>query len=384
MLDVLVADDDPDVREAVVVALRCAGHRVMEASDGAAAVDLVANRAFDLAICDVRMPKLDGHTLLRRIRRDSPRTSVVMMTSFATVSDVVGSLRDGAVNYLAKPFDVDEFMTSVVKPLADRRSITQKFEQARAEFVSREAGATLVAKSPAMANVAGRITMLAASDAPALITGDKGVGKELVARMVHVQGARRDGPLIVVDGSSVSELMEAWAREGEPGDGRERDGWFRRASGGTLVIDAVEGLSLQAQSELLRLVDEPTTRARRGPAWEPLGVRVLSLSRVALAARVAAGTFLDSLYYRITAAQLRVPRLGERGEDLCPLVAELLREITPPNTSPPGISPRAWSALSRHTFKGNVRELRWALERAFLLSDGREIDGPHLPPEIGR
>jgi len=137
MLDVLLADDDPDVRASVGAALRSAGHRVMEASDGLDAVAMLSSHIFDLAVCDVRMPKLDGNTLLRRIRRESPKTSVVMMTSFATVADVVGSLHDGAVNYLAKPFDVDEFMDTIVEPLAERRSISKRFEAARAEFVGR-------------------------------------------------------------------------------------------------------------------------------------------------------------------------------------------------------------------------------------------------------
>ena len=382
MLDVLLADDDPDVRESVGVALRCAGHRVTEATDGVDAVAILSDHVFDLAICDVCMPKLDGHTLLRRIRRESPSTSVVMMTSFATVSDVVGSLRDGAVNYLPKPFDVDEFIANVVAPLAERRSISRRFEEVRSQFVSRSTGATLVTKSPAMNNLAARITMLASSDAPVLITGDKGTGKELIARTIHARGSRRDGPFLVVEGSGLLAMMEVSVQQ-EMSDARgPRDAWFRTASSGTLVIDGIDLLPLRAQAELLRVIDEPVSRARRGPSWEPLGVRVISLSRQSLAERVLRGEFLDSLYYRINSIHLRVPALRERTEDLCPLVAELLRELSPPNTLPPGISPRAWNALSHYDFAGNVRELRWALERALLLSDGDEIDTVHLPEQL--
>ena len=381
MLDVLLADDDPDVRASVGAALRSAGHRVMEASDGLDAVAMLSSHIFDLAVCDVRMPKLDGNTLLRRIRRESPKTSVVMMTSFATVADVVGSLHDGAVNYLAKPFDVDEFMDTIVEPLAERRSISKRFEAARAEFVGRSRGATIVAKSPAMSSLSGRITMLASSDAPVLVSGAKGVGKELVARAIHALGPRREGPLVVIEAAALPEMMEASVQQ-ELSLPRCRDAWFRAASEGTLIIDGIDRLPLRAQGELLRVIDDPVARARRGPSWEPRGVRILSLSRGGLTEKVASGEFLDSLYYRVNAIHIHVPALDERELDLLPLAAELLRELTPPNISPPGISADAWSALSRHTFEGNVRELRWVLEGALVRSDGKEIAVSHLPPHI--
>jgi len=382
MLDVLVADDDMNVRETVAGALRVAGHRVVEASDGLDAVTQLSAHAFDVAICDVRMPRLDGHALLRRIRRESPRTSVVMMTTYASVSDVVGSLRGGAVDYVSKPFDVDELIANIIQPLAERRSIARRFEEARDGFVSRATGAAIVAKSPAMIHLSGRITMLASSDAPVLITGDKGTGKELVARTIHAKGPRRDGPFVVVDGSELLDLMEAAAGEELSRARLPQDAWFRSASGGTLVIDGIERLPLRAQRHLLRLVDEPALHARRGPDWEPLGVRLLSLSRESLGDRVASGELMDSLHYRIHAVHLRVPPLRERSDDLFPLVAELLRELAPPSATSPGISPRAWVALSRHEFAGNVRELRWALERALLQSEGGEIDEVHLPAHI--
>ncbi len=382
MLDVLVADDDPEVREAVVDALRCAGHRVTEASDGAAAVDTLADHVFDLAICDVCMPRVDGHALLRRIRRESPGTSVVMMTSFASVSDVVDALHEGAVNYLAKPFDVEELIASVVEPLDERRAIAKKFEAARDAFVARTTGAALVTRSPPMSSLATRISMVASSDAPVLITGDSGTGKALVARTIHAQGSRRGGPLVVIEGSAMQDLMEASLEQELLVERGRRDAWFRAASGGTLVVDGIDRLPARTQSELRRVLDEPATRARRGPSWEPLGVRVLSLSREALTGKVASGEFLDALHYRVSASHLHVPTLQERAEDLYPLVAELLRELTPPSTTPPRITPGAWDAISRHEFKGNVRELRWTLERALVQSSGDEIDTPHLPPQM--
>ena len=383
MLDVLVADDDPEVREAVVDALRCAGHRVTEASDGAAAVDTLADHVFDLAICDVCMPRVDGHALLRRIRRESPGTSVVMMTSFASVSDVVDALHEGAVNYLAKPFDVEELIASVVEPLDERRAIAKKFEAARDAFVARTTGAALVTRIPADeqprdAHQHGRVKRRSGAHHRRLGDRQGARGADHPCPGLAARGAAR-GDRRLRD----ADLMEASLEQELLVERGRRDAWFRAASGGTLVVDGIDRLPARTQSELRRVLDEPATRARRGPSWEPLGVRVLSLSREALTGKVASGEFLDALHYRVSASHLHVPTLQERAEDLYPLVAELLRELTPPSTTPPRISPVRGTQSLRHEFKGNVRELRWTLERALVQSSGDEgMDTPHLPPQM--
>ena len=177
MLDVLVADDDPDVRESVGQALADRGHRVTEACDGAAAAGLLSCRVFDLAICDVRMPRIDGVALLRLIRREAPDTSVVVMTSFPAVRDAVTSLQDGATHYIAKPFDVDQFISRIVDPIDERRSVGRRLEAGRAGFVARSKGATLVAESPVMKALSDRIALLAQSEAPVLVSGEPGQGR---------------------------------------------------------------------------------------------------------------------------------------------------------------------------------------------------------------
>ncbi len=328
------------------------------------------------------MPKLDGLTLLRRIRRETPSTAVVIMTSFAEVPDVVGSMRDGAVDYVTKPFDPDEFVDNVVEPIAERRSVARRFDAARSEFVARSTGVTLVTRSPKMSSLASRIAMLGSSDASVVVRGDKGTGKGLVARTLHAQSSRRDGPLVLVEGGALPEILRASAEHNLLTDGRPRHAWFRVASGGTLVIDEVDRVPLRAQSRLRGVLDEPSLRARRGPSWEPLGVRVISLTREDLASKVAAAELLESLYYQLNGIELQVPTLRERAEDLCPLAAELLRELSPANTTSPGLSAAAWNAIERHDFRGNVRELRWVLEQALAVSNGREIDVCHLPATL--
>ena len=371
MLDVLLVDDDENVRESVALALVNAGHQVTEASDGAQAVDLLSSHAFDLAICDVQMPRLDGLTLFRRIRREAPGTAVVIMTSYGRVPDVVDSMRDGAVDYVTKPFDPDEFAHKVVGPIAEHRSLKKKFEAARAQFVARATGVTLIDVSPAMRSVAGRIAVLAHSDASIVVTGDRGTGKELVARMLHAQGTRREGPFVLVEGALLPELADA-----------ADDAWFRAATGGTLVLSGIESLPLRTQANLVRLISSPGAAARRDADWSPLGVRLVTLARDGLSERLGRGEILESLYYRLSGATLHVPRLAERPEDLCHLVTHLLRELQPPSKTVPGLTVSAWEALSKYGYPGNVRELRWILEHALAMADGEPIDAEHLPEEV--
>jgi DNA-binding NtrC family response regulator len=381
-LDVLVVDDDDLVRESLTLALIDAGHLVTEATDGAEAAQLIRNHAFDLAICDVMMPKLDGLSLMRQIRRAAPATAVVLMTSLGKVTDVVDSMRSGVVDYVTKPFDPDEFTHRVVGPLAQRQWIHRKLHDARARFTARSTGVTLVAGSPVMRRLTDRIGVLACCDASVLVTGDRGTGKELVARAMHAQGARREGPFVLVDGALLPEVLLASGRGELSGDGTPRDGWLREATGGTLVLDGLENVPLDVQAHLVRALTVPGVAATRSMGWQPLGVRLITLAREELAPRVVAGQFLDALYYRLNATQVRVPTLEERGEDLWPLVTELLREIEPPARTLPGVTSDAWSVLSNYPFPGNVRELRWALEQAVATSGGGPIDAHHLPAEL--
>ena len=382
MLDVLLVDDDDNVRESVALALVNAGHQVTEAADGAQAVDLLSSHAFDLAICDVQMPRLDGLALFRRIRREAPGTAVVIMTSYGLVPDVVDSMRDGAVDYVTKPFDPDEFANRVVGPIEEHRSLKKKFETARAQFVARATGVTLVAVSPPMRRVTDRIALLAQSDASVVVTGDRGTGKELVACTLHAQGSRREGPFVLVDGALLPEILLASERL-ELGDGNAAaDAWFREACGGTLVLNGIESLSMRMQALLVRIISAAGAPARRDADWSPRGVRLLTLARDGLIDRLARGELLESLYYRLSGATLHVPTLAERPEDLCHLVTELLRELQPPSKTVPGLTVAAWEALSKYGYPGNVRELRWILEHALAMADGAPIDVEHLPAEV--
>jgi DNA-binding NtrC family response regulator len=383
MLDVLVADDDENVLDSVSRALMDGGHQVTEAVDGAQAAELVAAHAFDLAICDVQMPKLNGLALLRRIRRAAPGTAVVMMTAYGQIPDVVDSLRDGATDFVTKPFDPQEFVRDVVAPIALQRALKRKLDEARARLVPRAAGVGLVAISPAMRKVVGRIGALANSDVPVILSGDRGTGKEVVARTIHAQGSRRDGPFVLVDGVALADRLLADDPRGpEDPVQAERDAWFQDALGGTLVLDGVEKLPLVAQAHLTRILGATDAVARRSPGGQPLGARLITITRERLADRVVSSKLLESLHYRLSGVHLRVPPLRERGDDLLPLVTDLLRELVPETQPTPRISGDAWEELSSYGYPGNVRELQWILQHALAKADGGRIEARHLPAEI--
>ncbi len=383
MLEVLLVEDDDIIRQSIAAALGRAGHRVTEAADGEQAASLVDARQFDLAICDVQMPKLDGLTLFRRVRHVAPRTAVVIMTSFGRIPDAVGSLRDGAVDYVTKPFDPDEFTERVIGPINERFTLRRELDRARKASDDARDGDRLVSQSLQMQKLVEQVEALAHTDVPVLLTGERGTGKKIVARLLHDRGPRRNGPFVIVPCTSLPDLMlESELRELSDTRRNARDGWFRSASKGTIVLDGVDTLPISAQSSLLRVIQEPGMLAHRTNEWVSVGVRLVATARKSLTKMVHDGQFLEPLYFRLNAMGLYISPLRERPLDLLPLVVELLNRMTPRDRELPLIEPRAWEALTRYPFPGNAHELVWALEHAITLADGKPIDLGHLPARI--
>ena len=385
-MDILLVDDEAELRLSLAEALRDAGHRVTMASDGAEARGHVMARVFDVVICDVRLPQVDGLTLFRRLRLESPTTDVILITAFGEVSDAVAALKEGAYDYLTKPFDIDELMVTV-KRIASQRALRKELEQARVELSGRKPENLLVGQSPGMRRVLSLIEMVAQSEAPTLVTGESGTGKELVARMLHDRSGRRDAPFVVVNCGALTEtLIEAelfgHERGAFTGAVRRRDGRFKAADGGTLFLDEVAELPLSAQTKLLRVLQEGT--------FEPIGtnttvkvdVRVVSATHRNLKTRIAEGLFREDLFYRINVIEIPLPPLRERPGDLSALLQHFLQRFTPKGRPLPAVSPAAWAALARHGYPGNVRELSHAIEHAVVLSGGGEIALQHLPASI--
>lgn len=385
-LEILLADDEPSIRLTVSDALEDLGHRVSLAADGAEALEHIERHVFDVVITDIRMPKADGMTIFRRLRAHAPSTDVILITAYAAVSDAVDAMKEGAYDYLTKPFDTDEIKLRVQR-IAQKRSLERELDEARAQLAAKDPSQIIIGRSSAMTRLLDLVETIASSDAPVLITGESGTGKELVAKTIHSLSPRSGHGFVAVNCAAFPEtLLEAelfgHERGAFTGAVKSREGRFQAAHNGTLFLDEIAEIPPMAQAKLLRVLQEGMV--------EPLGtnrpvevdVRVLSATHRNLKQRIRDGLFREDLYYRLNVLDVPIPPLRERRGDLPILVEHFLKRLTPRGKNPPAIAPRAWAALSEYGFPGNVRELEHAIQRAVVLSRGGEIDLPHLPEDI--
>ena len=387
MLNILIVDDEPDLCDLIADTLRDEGYQVTSAHDGAAAIAAAAQTTFDVVLADVRLPKMDGLTLFRRLRAESPTTDMIMMTGNASVADAVAVLKEGAFDYLTKPVQLDELGIQL-KRIASYRALQGDVAAVRAEL----ANATpirdrLVGHSPEMLVVVQRIEAIAHSDASVVITGESGTGKELVAHALHDGGARRGKPFVAVNCAAFPDtLIEAelfgHERGAFTGATNRREGRFKAAHGGTLFLDEVAELSQAAQAKLLRVLQEGTIEPLGSNDTIKVDVRIISATHRNLKARIAEGSFREDLYYRINTIDLAIPPLRERSGDLAVLVKLFIDRFSKRGKGCAGITWRAWNVLSAHAFPGNVRELMHTIEHAALLAQGGKIDLEHLPTSV--
>ena len=341
---------------------------------------------FNLVVSDVRLPKGDGFTILRRVRDQQPNTDVILMTAFGTIQEAVTAVRETAIEYLTKPFELPEVLAMVGR-IDERWRLLHDLDAARAELAARQAGHMIEGSSPAIVQLRERIAAIAASSASVLLTGESGTGKELAARMIHAASDRRDRPFVAVNCAAVpAALMEAelfgHERGAFTGAIKRRDGRFKAADGGTLFLDEIGEMPIEVQAKLLRFLQEG--------ALEPIGtntsikvdVRLVSASNRTLRSSPGEGTFRQDLYYRIKVFELNLPPLRDRLSDLPILVEQFLREFAAKGQPPPSLTPTAWVALQRYNYPGNVRELRHAIQHATILARGQEIRVHHLPSDF--
>jgi len=386
MLDILLVDDEADIRLPLGEALRELGHRVALAADGDEAMQCLDRQVFNLVLSDIRLPKVDGFTILRRLRDEQPDTHVVLMTAFGTIQEAVLAVKETAIEYVTKPFELPEVL-NIVQRIDERWKLIRDLAAARAELATRKVGEMIEGRSPAIVHLRNQINAIAASSAAVLLTGESGTGKELAARMIHEASDRCDAPFVAVNCAAVpATLIEAelfgHERGAFTGAVKRRDGRFKAADGGTLLLDEIGEMPADVQAKLLRVLQEGS--------FEPIGtntsvkvdVRLISASNRELKSSAADGSFRQDLYYRIKVFELRLPPLRERLTDLPILVEQFLREFTPAGTVPPSIAPAAWAALQGYGYPGNVRELKHAIQHASILARGQEIQVLHLPAEF--
>ncbi|MDA0224948.1 MAG: sigma-54 dependent transcriptional regulator [Proteobacteria bacterium] len=377
---VLVVDDEPDIRELIELTLVKMGLTVTAVGSlSEASVELGRSR-FELCLTDMRLSDGEGLELVRQIAAMPGDLPVAVITAHGSTENAVAALKAGAFDYVSKPVGLEQLRTLVRAALA--------LPSAALEHASNE---RLLGGSPALNEVRELIARLARTQAPVQIAGESGSGKELAARLIHAQGARRERPFVPVNcGAIPDNLMESeffgYRKGAFTGADQDRPGFFQVADGGTLFLDEVAELPLAMQVKLLRAIQERRVRRLGEALEEPVDVRIISASHQDLAACVATGTFRQDLYYRLNVIELRMPPLRERREDVPELARSILaRAAMQSGAAAATLSGDALEELARYDFPGNVRELENILERALALSSGGAIqpEDLRLRPALG-
>ncbi|MFO7551787.1 MAG: sigma-54 dependent transcriptional regulator [Haliea sp.] len=374
---VLIVDDEPDIRELLGITLSRMGLNSSSAATLGEARDKVAQLQPDLCLTDMRLPDGNGISLVEYIQREFPEIPVAMITAHGSVETAIAALKAGAFDFISKPIELERLRNLVSSAL--------RLNDATASTDGDEArNSRLLGNAPQIVALRSKISKLARSQAPVHIHGESGVGKEVVARMIHSNGPRAEQPFIAVNcGAIPHELMESeffgHLKGSFTGANRDKLGLFQAADCGTLFLDEIADLPLSMQVKLLRAIQEKAVRPVGGSEEQAIDVRLLSATHKNLAAEVAAGYFRNDLYYRINVIDLQVPSLRERLEDLPILAPALLARICASMDTPlPKISPAAMAALQQYRFPGNVRELENILERAVALAEGEVINEDDL------
>lgn len=386
---ILVVDDEPDLRTLYELTLLREGYRVETAENLADAFQLLSERRFDAVITDMRLPDGLGMALIQQIKAQQRGERCVVITAYGSAENAVESLKAGAFDYLTKPVDLKQFRTVIASAVQDpgHRVSTprttpplRKSDDSPAASASGDAALRrLAGESSAMKLVKERIVKVARSMAPILVRGESGTGKELVARAIHANSHRTGRAWVAVNCSAIPEnLLEAeffGAKKGAyTGSTHDREGFFQAASGGTLFLDEIGDLPLAMQSKLLRVIQERCVRPIGSAQEEQVDVRIISATHKDLAAEVLAGRFRQDLYYRLNVIEIVIPPLRERREDLPALCAALLRRIAAEADIPiPTLSPTMINQLACDPLIGNVRELENLLHRAVTLSDEDDL-----------
>ena len=377
MARILVVDDESRMAGLIKRELEDNGHSAVTAGDGETALARLSEREFDLILTDLRMPGMDGLELLARVKDRSPQTEVVLMTAFASAQTAVRAMKEGAFDYLIKPFEMDELMIMVDR-IGERRRLEMENAQLRSEMAGDRP--VIVGDSEAMKAVMDLVMKVAGQDTTVLIQGESGTGKELIARAIHAESPRAGGPMVTVNCAAIPETLiesELFGHEKGAFTGAEgrRLGRFELANGGTLFLDEVSELAPQAQAKLLRALQERVVERVGGGESLPVDVRVLAATNRDLQAQVSSGAFREDLFYRLNVFPIRVPSLRERREDVPVLAEHFLARMGGRNPLGEG----ARRILSGYDWPGNVRELENVVERAVILAGpGRPITGEHL------
>jgi DNA-binding NtrC family response regulator len=378
---ILIVDDELVVRDSLARWFESEDFTVLTAQSASEALERLGHENFDLALVDIKMPGIDGIELQQRLHEADADMPVIIMTGYASVETAVRALKNGAYDYITKPFDPDE-LVHLVKNAVSHRAATKEVAKLKENLSQVFPDTQLIGTSAGMRRVAEMVETVAASDATVLITGESGTGKEVVARAIHAASPRRFNPMVAIHCGALTEsLLESelfgYEKGAFTGAQARKKGKFEVADGGTVFLDEISDISLRTQTDLLRVLQEKEIVRVGDSTPVKVDFRVVAATNRRLERLVEQGTFRPDLYYRLNVFNIDIPPLRDRREDIPALAKHFIGKIAASmNRSTPRLAPRTLELLLGYHWPGNVRELENAIERALLIS--REND---LPPE---
>jgi len=379
---ILIVDDDAGQRSLLHSFLKGQGFETIPVDSGARALEVLRAQPVSMMISDVRMPGMSGLETLRLARKEYPVLPVLLVTAYADVKEAVGAMRDGALNYLAKPIDLDELLATVRQVLGVGECQVSSVQLETENLKLATFG--IVARSPQMQSLFRDTALIAASETRVLISGESGVGKEVLADVIHVWSARAGGPLVKVNCAAIPEtLLESELFGHEKGSftgaTSQRIGRFEIASGGTIFLDEIGEMSSPLQAKLLRVTQDGCFQRVGSNTEIHTNARILASTNRNLEEAVRSGRFREDLFYRLNVVELNIPPLRERREDILPLAALFIAQFTQGRAR---FSAAVAECLTAYAWPGNVRELRNVMERASLLCRGEMVLPEHLPARL--
>jgi two-component system NtrC family response regulator len=384
---VLLIDDDQSLRRVIEYSLVENGFAVRPASSGEEGISFFQKESFDAVITDITMPGMSGMDVLEKVRKEDPGLPVIIITAYGTIESAVSAMKQGAFDYITKPFNRDELRITLDRALRMRR-LERENVRLRAEVIDRFQFEAIVGGSEKLREVITLAGRVAPSDATVLVTGESGTGKELLARGIHYSSGRSEGPFVAVNCAAIPEnLIESelfgHVKGSFTGAVRDKEGKFEQAEGGTLFLDEIGDLRIDLQAKILRALQERTVDRVGGVKQVELDVRVIAATNRDLEREVREGNFREDLYYRLTVVILHMPPLRERRDDI-PLLAEHFLKKFNPKDSDVRLAPDALALLTTYGWPGNVRELENVMERASILKHGGAITSADLPEKLSR
>lgn len=370
---ILVIDDERAIRRSLIDILGMEGFEVDEAADGTEGIKKIKDGNYDCILCDIKMPKTDGLEVLDAARESKPDVPFILISGHGNIETAVEAVKKGAFDYISKPPDLNRLLITIRNAM-DKGSLVTEAKQLRQKIV-RRSGAQMIGESKGISKIKETIEKVAPTDARVLITGENGVGKELVARRLHELSNRSGGMLVEVNCAAIpSELIESELFGHEKGSFtsaiKQRIGKFEQASGGTLFLDEIGDMSLSAQAKVLRALQEGRITRVGGDKEIKVDVRVVAATNKDLLKEVEAKNFRLDLYHRLGVILIHVPSLNERREDIPLLVKHFLKDLSEEYNQPEkSIEDAAITALQQYNWTGNIRELRNVVERLIILSD---------------